>query len=249
MVADRFTHAYIIESASIEPAVELAAGMLCDGDGARPCRECAHCRKVFGGVHPDLIVISRLNGESGKLRRDIIVAQIREITADASLLPNEAERKVYIIKEADTLNLAAQNAMLKLLEEPPDFCGFILSASNRNALLPTVRSRCVEIAGGSEVNALFDPAEEYMRILAKGSPTELLRFCADHEKLTADEVSGFVVGVTSLLTDALGGRRALPVATDHALELTRLFGRCADYLRYNVGTRHIWGLIAARSIE
>lgn len=246
---DRIVHAYIIESrdGSVDSAVELAAAMLCGGE-RKPCRNCAHCRKVFSGLHPDLTVVSRLVGTSGKPRREIIVSQIREIIADAPILPNEAGRKVYIVREAELMNLAAQNAFLKLLEEPPYFCSFILSARNRQALLPTVRSRCAEIADNSEMPLSLSLALEFVRVLESGPPSELLRFCSAHETLTPDELSEFIAGVTTLLADALCSRRPSALDPALAMELTHILSRCAVYLRSNVNTRHVWGLIAARTI-
>ena len=70
------------------------------------------------------------------------MAQVRALRADAYIRPNEAERKVYILENAQTMNASAQNAMLKLLEEGPAYAAFLLLTDNAAALLPTVRSRC-----------------------------------------------------------------------------------------------------------
>ena len=118
------THATILSGAgedTKERARTLAAALLCESGGARPCRQCRHCRKVFRGdypgIHPDVQVVERQPNSSGKLRREIVVDQIRALSEDALVLPNEAESKVYILPEADAMNTAAQNAFLKLLEE------------------------------------------------------------------------------------------------------------------------------------
>ena len=100
-----------------------------------PCLSCAGCRKAEGGIHPDIVRV----GDDGK---DISVAQVRALRADAYIRPNEAERKVYILENAQTMNASAQNAMLKLLEEGPAYAAFLLLTDNAAALLPTVRSRC-----------------------------------------------------------------------------------------------------------
>ncbi len=118
----------------------LAAALVCTGSGERPCGQCAACRKTAGGIHPDIITVA---GEPGK---DLTVAQIREMRADAYIRPNEAERKVYLIENAQSMNPSAQNAMLKLLEEGPSYAVFLLLAENGTALLPTVRSRCELLA-------------------------------------------------------------------------------------------------------
>ena len=88
--------------------------------------------------------VESLPDSKGNLKRDITVDQIREISADAYILPNEADRKVYIINEAEKMNLSAQNASLKLLEEPPNGAVLLLCTDNPSALLPTVRSEAVK---------------------------------------------------------------------------------------------------------
>ena len=114
----------------------LAAAMVCTGDGELPCGCCTACRKAEGGIHPDII---RVAGENNK---DLTVGQVRQMRSDAYIRPNEADRKVYLIEDAQSMNPSAQNAMLKLLEEGPAYAAFLLLADNAAALLPTVRSRC-----------------------------------------------------------------------------------------------------------
>lgn len=138
---ERLSHAYI---AGGDLAEEIAMAAVCSGNGVRPCNSCAHCAKASRGVHPDIAVVSRL-----EKNRNILVDQIRELRKDAIRVPGEASAKVYIINEADAMNHAAQNAFLQVLEEPPRNVVFILRTDNPKALLPTVRSRCVELRGRS----------------------------------------------------------------------------------------------------
>ncbi|MBQ3404095.1 MAG: hypothetical protein IJG63_01595, partial [Oscillospiraceae bacterium] len=121
----------------LEAAVTAAAAKLCSNGSPDPCGLCSHCRKAFSGIHPDVITIER---DSEK--NDITVEQIRKVVYDASILPNEAENTVYIIKHAEEMNSNAQNALLKVLEEPPAWVSFILLAKNPGELLQTIRSRC-----------------------------------------------------------------------------------------------------------
>ncbi len=127
------------------PLREMAAAALCESGGAKPCRACRHCRKVFQGefpgIHPDVALVERAADKSGKPRREILVDQIRALAVDTLVLPNEADGKVYIFPEADKMNLAAQNAFLKLLEEPPQQTVFILVSEEPEKLLETIRSR------------------------------------------------------------------------------------------------------------
>ena len=118
----------------------LAAGLLCDSRGEKPCGQCGSCLKVGKGVHPDVSVIAG----PGK-GKSITVDQVRALRSDAYIRPNEGSRKVYLLEDADQMNASAQNAMLKLLEEGPRYASFLLIANNADALLETVRSRCEEL--------------------------------------------------------------------------------------------------------
>lgn len=114
----------------------LAAGVVC-GEDSRPCGACENCRKIMGKLSQDVIDVLPEDGRQG-----VNVDAIREVRADAYITPGELDIKVYIIHDADKMNAAAQNALLKVLEEPPSAVHFILLCSNTAALLPTVRSRC-----------------------------------------------------------------------------------------------------------
>ena len=100
------------------------------------CGECAACRRIQRGVHPDVMLIEP--GDTGSIK----IEQIRDAVDRAGYRPFEARRRVVIIDEADALVDAAQNALLKTLEEPPSASIFILVSSMPDALLATVRSRC-----------------------------------------------------------------------------------------------------------
>ena len=95
---------------------------------------------MLAGVHPDVNFIS--GGGEGK---PIAVDQVRSLRSDAYVRPNEGQRKVYVLEGADQMNASAQNAMLKLLEEGPDYAAFLLLAENGSGVLETVRSRCEEL--------------------------------------------------------------------------------------------------------
>ena len=137
-------HAYIVAgpagSGRHTLAAQMAAALVCSAQPQlRPCGRCSHCRKAAGGIHPDITVIA---GSGGK---PITVDQVRALRTDAYVRPNEAERKVYLLERADRMNASAQNAMLKLLEEGPDYAAFLLLAENGSGVLETVRSRCEEL--------------------------------------------------------------------------------------------------------
>lgn len=122
-------------------ATEIAQSILCESPiEAQACGQCAACRYFMSGNHPDCFVLSPNEGE-----KNIKVAAVREqLVSDTFLQPQIGHAKVYII-EADHLNEQGQNALLKTLEEPPDYCYFILTVAAEEKLLPTVRSRVVPI--------------------------------------------------------------------------------------------------------
>jgi len=244
-------HAIILSGsgeATIRRARALAAEALCVGAGARPCHVCRHCRKVFQGpfpgIHPDVIALERQADSKGKLRREITVEQIRALGVDALVLPNEADAKVYILPEADAMNLSAQNAFLKLLEEPPAFVRFLLCAKNREALLPTVRSRCAEEqAGAAEAEFPEDSqkrAEGYLA--ARRDRAELLRCCAAMEKLDNAQLLSVVDCLRESAVRAIPDRAEL-------LYLEAFLSRAGEYLRANVGVKHVTGYLSTYFYE
>lgn len=169
------SHAYILSgpagSGKHTLARLLSAAMLCAAPAARrPCGRCGPCKKVLGGIHPDVAVIS--GPGPGK---PITVDQVRSLRADAYIRPNEGERKVYLLEGADRMNASAQNAMLKLLEDGPAYAVFFLLAENGSALLPTVRSRCetLELAPVSPAQA-----EEWLAKAFPGRTAEEIRRAA-----------------------------------------------------------------------
>ena len=138
------SHAYIVSgpegSGRHTLARLLAAAMVCTAPaGRRPCGACPQCKKVGNSIHPDVISVA---GEEGK---PISVDQIRDLRKDAHIRPNEGERKIYLLEEADRMKEPAQNAMLKLIEEGPKYAAFLFLAGNSGGLLETVRSRCEQL--------------------------------------------------------------------------------------------------------
>ena len=116
----------------------LAAAILCEGTH-RPCFTCPHCRKVMQGLHPDCITVDDPE------KKTVTVDLVRSARADKYVQPNEADFKVYLFPRAQDMRLEGQNALLKILEEPPAYGVFLLLTDNPDKLLPTVRSRCTEL--------------------------------------------------------------------------------------------------------
>jgi DNA polymerase-3 subunit delta' len=253
---ETLSHAYIVASASEEEreamALELAAAMLCEGPYPHPCGRCRHCRKVHQGIHPDMIRVERAVDDKGVRKREIQVAQVRPLVSDAQVMPNEAERKVYVISDADTMNLNAQNALLKLLEEPPGGACFLLCAAAPDQLLPTVRSRCVLLRRNGEAAEDGESARraaEFLAVVASGDRVKLLRWCVGSEQLDGRAAEAFVRACREALADILCLRSQIRLSPRRCAELDTLLEKCAAMLRLNTGVKHVFGLLAVDAIS
>ena len=157
----RISHFYLISgpegSGKHTLAKALAAAILCTGDDA-PCGVCAACRKVKEGLHPDFITVDDPE------KKTVPVDLIRQARADMYIRPNESEHKIYLFPRAQDMGIPGQNALLKVLEEPPAYGVFLLLTDNPEKLLPTVRSRCVEL----KMQAL--PEKELLQALRREFP-------------------------------------------------------------------------------
>lgn len=116
----------------------LAAAILCKS-GDRPCGVCHSCRKALEGNHPDLITVDDPE------KKTVPVELIRRARADIYIQPNESDHKIYLFPRAQDMGIPGQNALLKVLEEPPKYGVFLLLTDNPEKLLPTVRSRCTQL--------------------------------------------------------------------------------------------------------
>lgn len=134
-------HAYIFEGESglnkLESARLYAAALACTGEN-QPCGVCNSCVSAKSNNNPDIVIIKPEDD-----RKTIGAERIRQLIVDAYTKPFLARRKVYIFPDAQIITEQAQNAFLKLLEEPPEYAVFIIVAANSELLLQTVRSRCV----------------------------------------------------------------------------------------------------------
>lgn len=144
VVAERVTQAYLFVgpagSNKTLAAYALAQALMCPKGPRGPrggmCGDCNRCDKVMRRKHPDVRYYAPA-GASGYL-----VEQVREIVADTSLAPIQADKKIYILDRVDQLGASAANAFLKTLEEPEADVVLILLARTRESVLPTIVSRC-----------------------------------------------------------------------------------------------------------
>ena len=137
---NRFAHFYLIcgpkGSGKHTLARLLASALMCE-EANRPCGRCAACRKIMADTHPDFITVSDPE------HKNVAVKIIREARESIFIRPNEGIRKIYLFPQE--MGIEGQNALLKVLEEPPAYGVFIILSDNPEKLLPTVRSRCTEL--------------------------------------------------------------------------------------------------------
>ena len=178
-------------------AEDVAAALLCRGPdaSARPCRECRGCRALEHGNHPDVHRLAPTGAGvvipiGGREERGV-----RDLVRDLALHPVEGGARVAIISAADRMTEDAQSAFLKTLEEPPGNTVLILTASDEERLLPTIRSRCVRIRLGPvarrdveqilvEGGAVEAPIAARLARLSGGRPGEALALASAPEVLT-----------------------------------------------------------------
>lgn len=138
----KVSHAYIIngEKSSGKEFIAkvFAMALQCETDGVEPCQECHSCKQALSGNHPDIIYVTHEKPNT------ISVDDIRrQINNDVGIKPYSSLRKIYIVNEAEKMTVQAQNALLKTLEEPPEYAVILLLTSNVDSLLSTILSRCV----------------------------------------------------------------------------------------------------------
>ncbi len=138
----KVSHAYLIQgpegSGKRMLADAFAETLQCETGGENACGQCHSCHQAESGNHPDIVYVTH---EKPNL---ISVAEVREqIVGDMSIRPYNGKYKVYIVENAEKMNPQAQNALLKTLEEPPEYGVILLLTNNASALLDTIRSRCV----------------------------------------------------------------------------------------------------------
>lgn len=141
---DKVSHAYIIngpdKSGKMMLAEAFAMTLQCEAGEKDPCMECHSCRQAVGRNQPDIIYVGHEKPNT------ISVDDIRsQVNNDIGIKPYSSRHKVYIIDEAEKMNVQAQNALLKTIEEPPAYAVILLLTTNADAFLPTILSRCVTL--------------------------------------------------------------------------------------------------------
>lgn len=220
----RIPHAILIEgendTINLELALYISAAAVCT-DEAAPCGVCKECHLAEVGSHPDITRVDTLDG-----KKFLSVAQIRDVRADAFVKAHSGARRVFIIENAHRMNEQAQNALLKVLEEPPKDVVFILLVPSKTMLLDTIISRCVLLsllATRSNDNKHTEMANTFIDLLLSGSEYDMLKLLVPLEKSRAD-AEDFFNTLALCITDRL------KKGSSHARVLDRLFDDIKYYL-------------------
>lgn len=182
----RFPHTVILEGGNAEQrltlARHLAAALVCKSGEQKPCLVCNACKKALAGTHADISLHSP--DSKGTVKNETA----KNIVSSVGIIPNEADSSVFIIEEAHTLTVSAQNTLLKILEEPPRYAFFMLLCPIKTALLPTVISRAQVFFLGnadsdtSKLAPALDAAKNVMAALTAATDYEILEAAAVFEK-------------------------------------------------------------------
>ena len=213
----KLSHALILEGSDDESrflaAVKIASAVMCESD-KKPCGVCSHCIKCEKGIHPDLHIVEK-DDDSTMIKVDAI----RALKAKALLFPNEAKKSVFIIRQANLMNPQAQNALLKIFEEPAAHLCFILTCPSKSAFLDTIISRATIYSLGEEIiegNSKDDKAEalasELIATLATEDEFSFVKKTAvfqKDKKLLASTVSAMIPVVRDALVLRSGGKDML----------------------------------------
>lgn len=238
-----------------------AAAFECGAEGARPCGVCEACRKVRAGIHPDVIVVEDSE------HKNTAVELIRSARSDAYIRPNEGSRKVYLFPDCSALTEQDQNVLLKIVEEGPPYAVFLFCAENPSVVLPTLRSRCVELKlypdaaeeeGGSAVSK---ECEALCRAAALKKRTrvteEMIRL--ERSRLSRDDLKSLLEESRTVFSAALltsyGSQQstgASKIASELAKNLTKMqIMRTIELLQkyqqecfYNVSPGQVLGALA-----
>lgn len=221
---DRLPHALLLlgrqGAGQVEVGLWLAALLLCDRKGEAPCRECAGCRLLLAGTHPDFYRVG-IEEDASVIR----VEQIRELSENLSLKSYRGRRKVALVDPADAMNPNSFNALLKTLEEPTDNTYLILTASRSDRLPRTIMSRSarlrVPVPATAEGLAWLDGQRQHggwerLLKLANGAPFLALKYAdAGLEAIDAkmqEAVDSAVSGQLDIVATAATWTRDQPEA-------------------------------------
>lgn len=215
--AGRLPHTVILEGGSENDRLGLARLLarvhVCSGEST-PCGICSNCIKAQKGVHPDIFEAAATEGNKDALKVDAV----REIRSNAFVYPNEAARRVFILHNMNFANEQAQNALLKILEEPPEYVRFVLTAPVSSALLGTILSRAAVYSLGQQLgdslnekhSAACEKAGRIAKAIVSPNEFDLMRETGVFEKDA--ELMTLVLGQLRLIFRDAAAKKQSPSA-------------------------------------
>lgn len=241
-------------------AVFTAAALECTADGGRPCGVCDACRKVREGIHPDVAVVR------DDAHKTTAVEVVRGARSDAYIRPNEGARKVYVFPDCAALTEQDQNVLLKIVEEGPPYAAFLFCAENGSTVLPTLRSRCVEIklrpeGDGASAVPVSEACEKICRAAVKKRRSTLTEALIrlEREKITRDSLQSLLEETRGVFLEALTAQYGQKISTKNAkivpelaknLTKTQIIGtiellqKYRQECQYNVSPGQVLGALA-----
>ena len=253
--SERLSHAYIAAGHMVNT---IAATAVCSNRSKTgPCNICKHCLKASRNIHPDIISLSKPPD-----KKDFPIDQIRELKRDVIITPNEADMKVYIINDAHLMNIPAQNAFLKILEEPPKHVVFILNTCFPVKLLKTTLSRCVLIKTDepfeSEPSSKTDYDDndytgltiEFFTAIEKGNQA-IVELMFKLDKMTKAQFYDFISSVRNEIVKKLRSPyiNEKNITNKNLVSADTLLVKAYDFLDQNVNVGHISGYICANLLK
>ena len=235
---DKISNAYVFEGASGVGkklcAHIFAVALVCESDNP-PCGKCPYCVQANAKTLPDIILVEK---DSDKTQ--IGVDNVREqVISEAYIRPRNARRKIFIIEQGDTLSVEAQNALLKILEEPPEYVTFIICVTSKEKLLPTVLSRSQTV---SFFPLSADTVEKYIREnektekdiktiakLSRGSIGMAKDLISDDTKYARIEKS--IKCILNLPKNAFSVREMTDFLSEEKENITEVIDYCLAFLR------------------
>lgn len=233
-------HAYIFDGdvgvGKETMAKTFAAGLQCQDEKGheKPCKECISCRQIEAGTCPDVIWVT-------KAKMDYGIDEIREqVIQTMDIRPYSSPYKIYIIQEAERMNEETQNALLKTIEEPPEYGILLLLTSNISELLPTIQSRCLTM----EFHPLSTGTVEEFLVTQCGTPDYIAKESAAFAQGNigkairyADASEDFVVRKNKIL-EILKNAHRIEVAD--MVETAKNLGAKKEELRDYIDLMMLW---------